>query len=406
MGFPATAPKAASFPYSVRLSGWTLAWTAIGSGLLVAAPLLLVLSGALPSGPFRIAIEAVLAIVAMFGAARLWRLKDPELQLFADRLERPGLVSTRVLYRSDIAGVSRTISTRSGSYFNIVPQPGQGDPIPLNGSLRDDPVFADWLRGLPDPDALASAADRASVLADDRYGQTERDRAKRLQLATRIVLGFSIACAAAGAAVGFLNPPPLASLGVAVVCIGGGLLLTSLFNGLIVWAPRPGVRPTPVAALIPAAALSLRGLFTVHLIQTEPLMIAAGVIGVIAALVAFQRRSASARRAQTAVAIGVAMAFLSYGAGAYLDALSISAPSHVYVVTVQGKSISHGRSTSYYLALAPWGDQPAKEVSVPPTLYGQVDVGADVCIAQYAGDLGIPRFDIALCAVSQPAAAS
>ena len=406
MGFPATAPNAASLPYSVRLRGWTLAWTAIGSSVLVAAPVFLVFENGLPSSPFRMVLEAVLVLVAIFGASRLWRLKGPELQLFADRLERPGLVSTRVLYRSDIAGVSRTISTRSGSYFNIVPQPGQGDVIQLTGSLRDDPVFAEWLRGLPDPDALASAADRASVLADDRYGQTERDRAKRLQLATRIVLGFSIACAAAGAAVGFLNPPPLAAFGVAIVCIGGGLLLTSLFNGLIVWAPRTGVRPSPLAALIPAAALALRGLLTVHLLQTGPLMIAAGVIGVITALAAFQWRSASARRAQSAVAIGVAMAVLSYGAGAYLDALSANAPNHVYVVTVQGKSVSHGRSTSYHLALAPWGDQPAMEISVPPALYGQVDVGADVCIAQYAGDLGISRFDIALCAVSQPAAAS
>ena len=406
MTFPPRASNAASLPYAVRLQGWSLAGTVIVHGLLVAAPLVVILSEGLASDPFRLAIQAVLVLVGVYAALRLWRLKDPELQLFTDRLERPGLTSTRVLYRSDIAGVSRTISTRSGSYFNIVPQPGQGDPIQLTGSLRDDPVFAEWLSGLPDPSALAAAADRASVLADERYGQSERERANRLRLATGIVIGFSVACAAAGAAVGFLNPPPLASLGLAIACIGGGLLLTSLFNGLIVWLPRSGVRPSAVAALIPAAALALRGLLTIHLLNTGPLMIAAAVIGVAAGLLAFQRPTASAQRAQGALAAGVAMAFLSYGAAAYVDALPNHAPAHVYVVAVEGKSISRGRSTSYDLALAPWGDQPGREVSVSSDLYGQVDIGGDVCVARHPGDLGIPWFDIGICAVSPPSPAS
>ncbi len=400
MAFPTVAANASKLPYSVRRKGSALVWWIISNGFLLLMPLGILgatLAGQTSRSVVGVATDAVALGLAIYGGLRLWRLKDPEVQLFADRLERQELFSVRVLYRSDIAGVSRTISSRYGSYFNIVPVPGQGDPISLSGSLRDDPMFADWLRGFPDPDAVAAAADKASVLADDRYGATEGERASRLELAKRIVIGFSIVCAAVAAGVGFLNPPPLAALGGALACIGVGLLLITLSDGLIVWLPSGGVRPSPLAALLPAGALALRGMLTVHVLATDKLMIGAGVIGVAAALLSLQRQTPRMSRIQLALSIGGFSAVLAYGAGAYLDAISTGSPGRSYIVTVEDKSVSHGRSTTYHLDLGPWGDQPATSVSVSSELYDDVEVGSNVCIDQFRGDLGIPWFNVGKC---------
>ena len=398
--FPAVAPNASKLPYDVRLKGWPLAWAVIANGLGVAFAAFAAVVSIDPAPTrwthpwlFDIPLFAVAALCGL----RLWRLKDPEIQLFPDRLVRPGLIGSRELYRSDIAGVSKTISSRYGSYFYIAPRPGHGERFSLPASLRQDPVLAEWLSGAPDPAAVARAADRASVLADDRYGASERERAARLVLANRVIIGFSVACTAAAAWIGFFDPPALLSLGVAGACLVAAYALVVVFQGLVVWLPSGGVRPSPLAALIPAAALSLRGILTIHLLTTDPLMIAAAVVGAGTALAAHQWRSPSTSPLGFPLAAGGLAAVFAYGAGAYLDALSTKSPVGSYVVTLEDKSVSHGRSTTYYLDLAPWGDQPARSVQVSSALYDQVDVGSNICIDRYRGDLGVPWFDVGKC---------
>lgn len=401
--FPPVAPNAASLPYSVRLKGWPLAGVIAFNGFIL---LLMLVAG---FGVFRDSLlplrhwwlGALFASVSVFSAFRLWRLKDPEAVLYPDRLERADLFAPRVIYRSDIAGVSKTVSSRYGSYFSIVPKPGQGESLSLAGSLRDDPVFAEWLRGAADPSALAIAADRSSVMADYRYGSSEQERSARLDLSKNVVIGFSILCVVIGASLAYFDVLPLLALGAAAACLGAAAVLVRLFDGLIVWIPAGGVRASPLAALIPAGALAFRGFSKVHLISVEPLMIAAGLAGVALALAAFQLRPGAARRLQSSAAMGILGAILAYGAGAYLDALTVGKPIHSYVVTVEDKYVSSGRSTTYYLDLAPWGDQPARHVSVPSAFYDRTDVGSNVCIDRYRGDLGIPWFNVGACLKSQ-----
>ncbi len=243
------------------------------------------------------------------------------------------------------------------------------------------------------------------MLADQRYGDTEGARAARLRLARRMVLWFSIACTAVAAGVGLLNPPPVAAVGLAVACLGAGLLLLTRFDGLVVWMPRAGVRPSPLTAVLPAGVLAFRGLVTVHLMTPVPLMVAAAVVGLAAAALTYQRLTGAVRPAQVSVAAGVFAGLLAYGAAAYLDALPAGPPSRSYAVTVTDKQVSHGRSTSYDLSLAAWGDRPPGRVQVSSSLYRALDIGSTVCIDQYAGDLGIPWFEVGLCGATRGAAA-
>ncbi len=400
MAFPAVAPNASKLPYALRPKGWRLVGSIAGHGLMLAMGLGLtavLVKGARPASTGQALVALAFLGLGAYGVYRLWRLKDPEVELFPDRLVRPGLFSPTVLYRSDIEGVSRTYTTRSGSYFNVVAAPGRGRTLTFAGSLRNDPIFADWLSGAPDPTVVEKEADRASVLADDSYGATSAERANRLAWATRITVGFSVACAAVALWLGFFYTPPPIALGVVAACLAAAYALVAAFKGLVIWLPRVGVRPTVMAAPLPAAALAMRGVLTVHLLTVDPLLIAAMVAGVGVAVLLAQRTTTSAPRLQSALAVGAFAALLAYGGGAYLDAVSVGHPDQSYVVEVQDKHESHGRSTSYYLQLASWGDQPAKSVEVSSALYDSVEAGSSVCIDHYRGDLRLPWFDIGPC---------
>jgi len=401
MAFPAVAPNARSLPYAIRTRGWALAVIVGACGTGLAAGLFLVLAAVLHPHPPSVG-EALLLLVALavagLCALRLWRLRDPEVELYPDRLVRQGLLAQVTLYRADIEGVSRTYTTRSGSYFNIMPLPGRGHVISFAGRLRNDPVFAEWLSGAPDPADLARAADRASVLADARYGPTEADRSRRLQWARSIIIGFSVICAGLALWLGFLAPPGPLSLAVALACLSVAFALVAASNGLIiVWRPTMGVRPTVLAAFLPAAALAFRGLLTIHLLTVQPLVICAGVVGIGAALALIQQGASAVSRTQSALALGVFAAVLVYGMGAFLDSLNVDHPDGSFVVQIQDKHESHGRSTSYYLDLDAWGDQPAMAVSVSSALYDSLEAGDHVCIDHYPGDLRLPWFNIGLC---------
>ena len=401
MGFPATAPNASRLPYAIRTAGWSLAGVVLLCGLGLAGSLLLFVAFLGHGHGF--SINSLLIQLAALGvggvcALRLWRLKEPEVELYPDRLVRPGLFSSVVLDRTDIAGVSQTFTSRSGSYFNIVPVPGRGQSLSFNGRLRSDPVFAEWLSGAPDPAVVARAADRASVLADDRYGLTESARSTRLRWANAIAIAFSVICTGVALWVGLLAPTPQLSLVAALASASLAFALAAASNGLIViWRTHPGVRPTALAGFLPLAVIAFRGLVSVHLAAPEPLVVGAAIVGIGATLFLVQHPFAASRGIQSAFALGVFAALLAYGAGAFVDALSVDHPDHSYVVTVQGKHQSHGRSTTYYLDLDPWGDQPAKAVSVSSRLYNSVVAGSAVCIDHYTGDLRLAWFNVGLC---------
>jgi hypothetical protein len=413
MGLPAVAPNASKLPYAVRRTGWRLAVWILGNGFMVAFALIMAVAMFRdPSSSFATLGLVYLGVGAMgvFGGLRLWRLRDPEVELFPDRLVRQGLFSQVVLYRSDIEGVSQTYTSRYGSYFNIAALPGRGQGVTLDGWIRKDPVVAGWLAGAVDPEVIERQADKASILADDRYGANAFERELRLKWARRIVIGFSAVCVGVALWLGFFDVQRPLALSISMGCLAIAFALVGASQGLIVWRVRSGVRPCPIVGSAPAGALAIRGCLTIHLVNAGPLLIAAGAIGIAACLL--EQGSGRGSGIRTALGTAVVAGFVAFGGGKYIDAVNTGHPDHSYVVTVRDKHESQGRSTTYYLALDAWGDQPADQVDVPSAVYDAVEVGSMVCVDHFRGDLGMPWFNIGLCktppagALPSPAAAS
>jgi hypothetical protein len=399
------APNASALPYAVRRTGLNL-WGHVLASVIFLAFALFATFGLFTGAPTLAerATSGAMALVSLLaGALRLLRLKDPEVVLYADRLVRPGLVSDVELHRSDILGVSPTYRTSNGHLFNIVALPGRGPNLTFNDWMRQDPVFAAWLAGPTAPTDPERKADMARVLADPRYGATRTQRSRSLKRARRVILVFSITCTAVAGAVGLLDLPRSLALAAILACIVVAGVLVGASRGLIVWRKGPWVRPSTLAAFLPVVAVGLRARLTIHLLDADPLGVAAVAIAMMVGVLVSQLKfSGKEPRLGYAVWMGAVSGFIVFGDGVFLNALSTGHPEHAYVVTVRGKQVSHGRSTYYDLDLDAWGPMRAGVYSVSKGLFDAVRPDSKVCIDQYRGDLRTPWFDVRLCKPAHP----
>lgn len=85
------------------------------------------------------------------------------------------------------------------------------------------------------------------------------------------------------------------------------------------------------------------------------------------------------------------LCFYAFGATLTLNCLSDTSTPEVYEVKVLDKRIAKGKSTTYYLKLAPWNKQPeAEEISVDRGMYNRIEKEDKVNIYYKHGRLDIP----------------
>jgi hypothetical protein len=69
-----------------------------------------------------------------------------------------------------------------------------------------------------------------------------------------------------------------------------------------------------------------------------------------------------------------------------------------YQVSVTGKHSTSGRSTSYYLRLAPWGPiQEPNQLSVTSSIYRGIEAGDQVCLGLHEGRLHLAWYQLTDC---------
>ena len=83
---------------------------------------------------------------------------------------------------------------------------------------------------------------------------------------------------------------------------------------------------------------------------------------------------------------------LTYGFGAVTQANALldRSPGISYSVIVQGKHINHGKHTSYYLKLSPWGPQTrTSELRVSRDIYDPIQCGDVALLVLQKGAFGL-----------------
>jgi hypothetical protein len=305
--------------------------------------------------------------------------------------------------RSEIEGF-RTISTRNGSYTQLRLKQGQGT-ISIPNCFDTDDAYRAWFEQITNLDNR----DREEILREISeqvdLGSTPEERLQALPTAKTWSIFLAIVTATAAAAAAF-GPPALQPLAAAFLVIVPIIAISLLQRSPLLYAVFRQ-KADPRAELSFALMLSACGLLIPsggrHFVDLQPLLWVAIPVALLYLVALYLATRKSDARPGTFIALIFFVGLYSFGLSAGADTLTDRRSPTTFRTLVTGKHVSHGRSTSYYLELAPWGPvETAERVSVSSGLYGTKEIGDEVCINLHPGSLHIPWFQVMNCASMPP----
>jgi hypothetical protein len=237
----------------------------------------------------------------------------------------------------------------------------------------------------------------ASDLSLGATTEDRRARVARAKIAAKVMMFVTIAVSLWG----FLYPSPYRTVIAALVLLPLLAIFLMVSNPGLYQVkvrrqdPRPDLSP---AVIFPGLALLLRANQDFQLLSWAGLLrlslfAALILVGVIASSDPQFRE----RRWPLLVFLLLTPLYTT-GALLHANALFDRSPVQLFQPRVRDKHVSHGRSTSYYLQLEPWGPQlEEKSVMVPRTLYVSVAVGDPACVWLRSGALHSPWFSVRGC---------
>jgi hypothetical protein len=180
------------------------------------------------------------------------------------------------------------------------------------------------------------------------------------------------------------------------------LLRQPLLYGIV--KPKRDPRTDPSVALLAGGlGLLLLGADLEFVSTTRLALFAVPIAAAVAGAL-----SASARRSPYKLGAWIVVlmigALYGYGATVAADTLLDHGKPSLYRAAIEGKHQTQGRSTTYYLDLAPWGPVPgSNRLSVRRSLYDEAQPGDQVCLELHPGYLRTAWYRLIDCEPSIPA---
>ena len=395
------------FPRTYQSSlGYRLAFVSLGL-ILVAGSFLGIWYFATGRGATASGASTLLTLLCvcffLLGAYLALAMLKGKLILTADAIELRDPFVTKHLLRSQIAGW-RLLPTQYVSTFVFVPRDPHAKKLKFALTFKLDEQFAAWLETLTNLDAQDRAESLAQLEAQLDPSLTKEQREESLSNAHRFSKFLTWASWFA-AAWGWFYPRPyslvifiLAALPPIAIYLGLRAKGVYQFDG-----KRNDARPSlAVPVIAPGLVVALRAISDLSFLRWQQLLSPILILTIaMAALIAAADPKTGKQRWSYLATLLLAVAYAG-GVTAMADSLLDYSTPRILQTQVIQKRISSGRSTTWYLRLAPWGpqDHPA-EVSVHSSLYNSVQPGQTVCVYLYPGALKIPWFEVAHCS-NQP----
>ncbi|HTV13489.1 MAG TPA: hypothetical protein VME68_02165 [Acidobacteriaceae bacterium] len=334
-----------------------------------------------------------LAIFSPVVAGLVWWALRARLVLENNQLTVTSMLQTRVIDASEIDGI-RTYSSRNGTYRALCLKRG-GNPVNFTQYATDD-AMSEWLRQFPDLDARDREEALQRISEDQELGATPEERMQALPRAKAV---FVSACVAAGAAaIGYSFAPAAWRLGCfAVLALIPVVACFLLYRSPALYALGKN-RADPRADLTLLLLISGFGLFFrgigLNYVSSEPLL-ADGVLVCVVFLIAFfpaAMRGGQLMRAL--VPLCMIAGFSACGLVTGLNTVIESAPPVTFAAIVAGKHVRHGKSTTYYLTLEPWGPfAEPRSMQVSAARYEESIEGQTVCVLLHQGYLRVSWYE-------------
>jgi len=311
-----------------------------------------------------------------------------------DSITRVNILKTSQLAIADVKGI------RIGNKSIYIESKTSAPKITIANysDYADSGELTDWLKAnFTDLNAEEYKTELSDILNDNNLGLTEEERQQQLNKAKTIAIAYSIGGVVVAFASLFCDNQALSLstllyplLGIAIIATSKGLIKliskknTPYYNVLI------GVEVPPIMLLI-------KSISDFHVLQAANLWLPAILTGAI-----FGMAIKLADRTHNAMPVGgqVFILLLVGGMFGFGSILKVNyyydkSPETVYHATVLGRSISHGKSTTYYLTLSSWGPKTAEDrVSVSSSRYYRDTIGSTVSLHLKQGLLNIPWYTV------------
>ena len=340
------------------------------------------------------------ALLASVGVMVIVDANVSRLELQGSVLEIFELWRVQRIRREDIAS-RQTLRPRNSPAQLILRFKESGRrPSKISLVFSMDTRFDDWMRPIPDVDAMAAADLEAQIRSAPELGATPEERVARFAQASKIAR-----CTALLGPVLFfwsaLYPHPyLLILGILAslpwVCVG---LMIKYPNIYRLDGTAGSRRPDLTSAFLAGGVLlAARAYFDVHVLDwptLAPWAIAAGML--LAASAGWANRQGPRTFGSFMVILLAASAY-GYGAATYANATFDRSAAATYHPSVLRKHSSGGRHRTYELLVGPWGPRTsAEDISVSAALYSRLSVGQPACVSVRNGALGSHWYSVSVC---------
>jgi hypothetical protein len=322
---------------------------------------------------------AVIAIVISFYT--VVALARSRTILHQDRIELIGIFRRSEVRRDGIVGY------RSGhGLITLCRRPGAGRDILVTDEVVMNPLWLAWLESLPNLDERDALNAQVTLEVDPRLGHTPSQRREALGVLGKWAGWLdTFGVALAGWTI-FWPRPYEAALIVSGVTPVVTLLLLARWRGLLSLIDESRGPSLNTFWMLPMLAVGIRGMNDVEMIDWhEPLMVAAGVAVVFAALVWWL--DTRGRSFLGAIFPGFVALAWAWGVVVMVDVIPDLAPARripARVVDVSGKD---NKLTVTLEALAPPHER-FEDFDLTKRQHRLAKVGAQTCVVVYPGRLG------------------
>jgi len=326
-----------------------------------------------------------------------WTLRS-RIVIEGTRIEVRGAFKERTADIDEIEGY-RTISTRNGTYTHLYLKEGRGK-FTVSHAFDTDDDYRAWFQRLTDLDARDRDLLLDEISHEQDLGATPEERLAALKKAkTWSIVAIIVAIAAAiGLNFGadFLHLSSAVALALAPVAVLFMIRQSPLLY--VTFKRKSDPRPDLGFVLLASGfGLALR-IIRFDIVSMKPLIL----LMVLVALVYIAAFASTVRKGSplAATIIGLLFVSLSYafGLAIVVDTLLDKAAASTYIVPVTGKHTTSGKSTDYYLDLAPWGPlQEPNEISVSSSFYRDISEGDQICLALHPGRLHAAWYHLDAC---------
>lgn len=341
---------------------------------------------------------ALAVVVSVFIIALIFGMRETAIyKIVVDEnsISSRSTFTNRTLRFEDIEGLRR-----ENDYVRLIPKDGSQKKFTVSSYVGGyDELIAYLKERLKDLDKAEEEQEEQEILQNQDYGLTTDERAANLKRARRTAGILNTSSVIIAVCQIFIQPLFDAAFIAALSMPFVAVIVLRTSKGLIhVNAKKATAYPSVYLTFFAiGAVLFARAIMSYHIDAYHNIWVPALVVALIliVVIVAASKEIDLKTSNGISILIGIAVFAFAYGYGSVVTINCRYDRSAVDMLNARivSKRVSHGRSTTYYLELSPWGRRTGnEEISVSSSLYSRMREGDTAYIYYRPGRFHIPWF--------------